>query len=221
MDYVFQSIGNARRRYLLYTLQSKTEWSVTELATKVAAWETDTPEADVPQEDIDRMYVSLYHAHIPKLVDERVIEFDRERETIKPDEYAEQVLVALAGAGASLDSRQEIHARREMNDEESDIDADVDSGWRLVQQAHYDRAGRDDLTTIIAAVADAEGVSPPDITEPVLYDCVDIAALEDAFFGPSVAGERRDAVGSVEFQFAEYRIELKSDGWIAVYEPAD
>ncbi|WP_458206285.1 HalOD1 output domain-containing protein [Haladaptatus sp. NG-SE-30] len=107
-------------------------------------------------------------------------------------------------------------------DEESDINADVDGGWHLVQQAHYDRAGRDDLTTtIIAAVADVEGVSPTDITEPVLYDCVDIAALEDALFGPDVAGHSRDAVGSVEFQFGEYRIELKSDGWIAVYEPTD
>ncbi|WP_458206284.1 DUF7344 domain-containing protein [Haladaptatus sp. NG-SE-30] len=118
LDYVFQSVAKARRRYLLYTLQSGTEWSVTELATKVAAWEMDTSEADVPQEDIDRMYASLYHAHIPKLVNERVIEFDRERETIQPGEYAEQVLVALAGAGASLDMRQEAHARSEMDDEE-------------------------------------------------------------------------------------------------------
>jgi putative alpha-1,2-mannosidase len=118
LDYVFQSVAKARRRYLLYALQSETEWSVTELATKVAAWETDTSEADVPQEEINRMYASLYHSHIPKLVDERVIEFDGERETIHPGEYAEQVLGALAGAGASLDSRQEIHARREMDDEE-------------------------------------------------------------------------------------------------------
>ncbi len=118
LDYVFQSVAKARRRYLLYTLQSETEWSLAELATKVTSWETDTPEADVSQDEIDRMYASLYHAHIPKLVDERVIEFDKERETIRPGEYAEQVLVALAGAGASLDNRQEAHARREIDDEE-------------------------------------------------------------------------------------------------------
>jgi len=116
LDYVFQSIAKSRRRYLLYTLESKTEWSVTELATKLVAWETDTPEKDVSQEKIDRMFASLYHAHIPKLVDERVIEFDDETETIRPGENAEQVLVALAGAGASLDSRQESHARSEMDD---------------------------------------------------------------------------------------------------------
>ncbi|WP_266080038.1 DUF7344 domain-containing protein [Haladaptatus caseinilyticus] len=117
LDYVFQSVANSRRRYLLYTLDSNTEWSVTDLAIKIVAWETDTPEQAVSQEEIDRMYASLYHAHIPKLVDERVIEFDKESETIRPGDYAEQVLTALAGAGASLDTRQEIHARREMDDE--------------------------------------------------------------------------------------------------------
>ena len=118
LDYVFQSIANSRRRYLLYTFESKTEWSVTELATKLVAWETETPEKDVSQEEIDRMFASLYHAHIPKLVDERVIEFDADTETIWPGEYTEQVLTVLAGAGASLDMRQEAHARSEMDDEQ-------------------------------------------------------------------------------------------------------
>ncbi|SIR92957.1 hypothetical protein SAMN05421858_4619 [Haladaptatus litoreus] len=116
LDYIFQSIANSRRRYLLYTLESKTEWSVRELATKLVAWETETPEKDVSQEEIDRMFASLYHAHIPKLVDERVIQFDADTETIWPGEYTEQVLTALAGAGASLDMRQEAHARSEMDD---------------------------------------------------------------------------------------------------------
>jgi Halobacterial output domain 1 len=95
----------------------------------------------------------------------------------------------------------------------------MDSGEQLVEQAHYERAGRDDLTTtIIGAVAAAEGVSPTELKDPVLYECVDIGALENSFFGPSVAGERRDAVGSVEFGFGEYRVEVSSDGWVSVYE---
>ena len=90
---------------------------MTELATKLVAWETGIPEDAVPEDEIDRMYASLYHAHIPKLVDERVIEFDADSETIRTGKYAEQVLTALAGAGASLDNRQETHARSEMDDE--------------------------------------------------------------------------------------------------------
>lgn len=100
----------------------------------------------------------------------------------------------------------------------SDPEVDVDSSEQLVEQAHYERDGRDDLTTtIIGAIAAAEGVSPAELKEPVLYDCVDVAALEDSFFGPKIAGERRDTVGSVEFEFGEYRVEVKSDGWVSVY----
>lgn len=103
-------------------------------------------------------------------------------------------------------------------DEGSDPEVDVDGGQRLVEQAQYKRTGRDDLTTtIIEAIAAAEGVSPAELKEPVLYDCVDIAALEDSFFEPKVARERSDAVGSVEFEYDEYRVEVSSDGWVSVY----
>lgn len=64
------------------------------------------------------MYVSLYHVHVPKLVDEGVITFDDGSETITPAENAEQVLAVLEGMGASLDSNQETHARGDMDEEQ-------------------------------------------------------------------------------------------------------
>ncbi|MFH5799099.1 HalOD1 output domain-containing protein [Haladaptatus sp. CMAA 1911] len=104
------------------------------------------------------------------------------------------------------------------SDEGESSEIVVDGSEQLVEQVHYERAGRDDLTTtIIGGIAAAEGVSPAEVKDPVLYECVDVAALEDSFFGQTVAGERRDAVGSVEFRFGEYRIEVKSDGWVSVY----
>ena len=116
LNHVFQALAKSRRRYLVYTLKSKTEWELTEIATKIASWEMDTPEQEVPEEDIELTYASLYHAHVPKLVDEGVIEFEKSTEVIRPGPNAPQVLAALAGAGASLDMRQESHARSEMND---------------------------------------------------------------------------------------------------------
>ncbi|MCO8245171.1 MULTISPECIES: hypothetical protein [unclassified Haladaptatus] len=116
LDHVFQALAESRRRYLVYTLKSQTEWELTEIAVKVASWETDIPEGDLPEEDIERTYASLYHAHVPKLVDEGVLAFDEANEIIRPGPNAEQVVAALAGAGASLDARQEAHARREMDD---------------------------------------------------------------------------------------------------------
>lgn len=66
----------------------------------------------------EEVYVALYHAHVPKLVDEGVLSFDEATETITAAENAEQVLAALEGMGASLDSNQEDHARSEMNEQE-------------------------------------------------------------------------------------------------------
>lgn len=63
------------------------------------------------------MYVSLYHAHVPNLVDQGVVTFDDRHETISPGENADQVLSVLQGLGASLEADQEAHARRETNDQ--------------------------------------------------------------------------------------------------------
>ncbi|RBI60816.1 hypothetical protein DMJ13_17985 [halophilic archaeon] len=118
INHVYSALGHPRRRYLCYTLLEDTEWPLTNLATKVAAWENDIPESAVSASQHDRAYVSLYHAHVPKLVDEGVITFDEETETITAAEHAEHVLAALEGIGGSLDSLQEAHARGEMDADE-------------------------------------------------------------------------------------------------------
>ncbi|SIR20512.1 hypothetical protein SAMN05421858_1819 [Haladaptatus litoreus] len=102
--------------------------------------------------------------------------------------------------------------------DDGDSELGENTTWNLVTQANYDRDGDHDLTTtIIAAIADHEDVSPTEITQPVLYDCVDIAALEDAFFGPKARGEKRDSIGTAEFQYGEYRVEVASSGWVSIY----
>ena len=111
----FEAIAHPRRRYLVYTLLEDTVWSLDDLATKLAAWETDTPEVDIATLTRQEMYTSLYHTHVPKLVDLDVIKFDADTETITPDHHAKQVLVVLEGAGASLDNLQETHARTEFD----------------------------------------------------------------------------------------------------------
>ncbi|MBV0923070.1 hypothetical protein KTS45_02560 [Halomicroarcula limicola] len=119
LDYVYSALAHPRRRYLCYTLMEETEWSLTDLAVKIAAWENKIPEGAVTDDQRDDVYVSLYHAHVPKLVAEEVLTFDEDRERISTDENAEQVLHALNGMGAHLDSKQETHARGEMDDQES------------------------------------------------------------------------------------------------------
>lgn len=111
LDHVYEALGHSRRRYLCYTLLESPEWTLDELARKIAAWEHDVPEANVTDQQQEAVYVALYHIHVPKLVEGGVIAFDAVTETIRPATNAKQVLRALEGMGASLDSRQEAHAR--------------------------------------------------------------------------------------------------------------
>lgn len=113
---VYEALGHTRRRYLCYTLLEDTDWLLTDLATKIAAWENDVSEHDVTEHQRDGVYVSLYHVHVPKLADKGVIAYDATTETITTGEHAEQVLAALEGIGASLDTNQEAHARGEMDE---------------------------------------------------------------------------------------------------------
>lgn len=112
LDHVFGVLDHPRRRYLLYALSMDDQWTIGELATKLTAWERDIDETAVTEEQRDRMYVSIYHAHVPRLVDHGVIEFDETAGTISRGDHAEQVFAVLEGAGGSLDSRQEEHADR-------------------------------------------------------------------------------------------------------------
>jgi hypothetical protein len=119
LDHIYEALSHSRRRYLCYTLLEDTEWSLIELATKIAAWENDLPEHAVTDRLKERVYVSLYHSHVPTLVDQGVITYDDVTETIRSAENAEQVLAALAGMGERLclDTGQEGHARGKVDDE--------------------------------------------------------------------------------------------------------
>jgi hypothetical protein len=116
LDHVYESLAHSRRRYLCYTLLEDTEWSFDELARKVAAWEYEVPDHDVTSRQQEEVYVSLDHAHVPKLVEDGIISFDDGAEATTTAEIAEQVLAVLEGIGASLDSTQEDHARSEMDE---------------------------------------------------------------------------------------------------------
>lgn len=97
-----------------------------------------------------------------------------------------------------------------------------DADWRLENQVPFDDDGSHDLTSaIIAAVAEAEGVAPSEIKAPPLYDVIDVAALEAAFFGPAT-NERADHVHRLaEFMYRGHRVVVRSDAWVQVFSAAD
>lgn len=97
-----------------------------------------------------------------------------------------------------------------------------DAEWDVAVQSHYEQGSLGGLTaTIVCAVADAEGVSPRDIKSPPLYEVVDTAALELAFFGSEENHRVHDSNASTEFMYRGYRIVVQSDGWVHVYEQTE
>lgn len=117
-NYVFSVLAHPRRRYLCYLLREDSGWTLTDLATELAAWENDIPVNSVTDKQRTRVYTSLYHVHVPKLVEEGVATFDDKTEMVSPTEYTARVLTALQGLAASLDVWEAADARKEWDDEE-------------------------------------------------------------------------------------------------------
>jgi len=97
----------------------------------------------------------------------------------------------------------------------------IDTGqWEKIHQGHYDREEDGELVTeLVFIIGEAKGVDPLDHTEmPPLYQSIDIQVLEETFFGPLGADTIRDEEGTVTFMYDGYKVSLRSDGWIFVYE---
>jgi DNA-binding transcriptional ArsR family regulator len=82
-DELFQILSNSRRRYIIYYLsQEGNELSLKELATKIAAVESGVPESDITSEERQRVYISLYQTHLPKLEDADIVTYDENERTV-------------------------------------------------------------------------------------------------------------------------------------------
>lgn len=75
---IFPLLAEARRRYVLHYLSQRVgAVSLGELAEQLALWE-DTPSRD----HYERILTSLYHSHLPKLIDAGLIRYEVEQETV-------------------------------------------------------------------------------------------------------------------------------------------
>ena len=80
---VFDVLSNPRRRFVLYYLREIDESvELNDLAKAIAAWENDTDESELTDQDRKRVYVSLYQTHIPKLTDVGLVEYDQDSGTV-------------------------------------------------------------------------------------------------------------------------------------------
>ena len=83
IDEFLSLLSNQRRRDVLYRLSETEVASIESLATTIAAREMSVPAERVSPDDREPVLVDLYHTHLPKLADRRLIEYDRRSDTVR------------------------------------------------------------------------------------------------------------------------------------------
>ena len=82
-DHVFDLLADYRRRLALACLlDHEPAVSLPDLAEEVAVREFGRPVTDLSGETVLEVYFSLYHAHVPMLVEADVVTYDQERDLV-------------------------------------------------------------------------------------------------------------------------------------------
>ncbi|UPV74145.1 hypothetical protein M0R89_16595 [Halorussus limi] len=79
---MFDLLGNSRRRRILRHLLDERQITLTDLSARIAAWENDTPVADLTSRERKQVYSSLYQTHVPRLSEHGLVEYDSEERLV-------------------------------------------------------------------------------------------------------------------------------------------
>lgn len=83
IDDQFDLLSSRYRRYLLYALACFTPpVSLARAAETVTELLLDVPADDVPEQRLD-IYMSLYHTHVPRLVENDVVTYDQQEDALE------------------------------------------------------------------------------------------------------------------------------------------
>lgn len=89
---MFEILAHPRRRHVILCLREYEDpMALADLADEIAALENDTSPMEVPPDEVERVYLSLYHTHVPKLADARVVQYEQEKNWVRLAERAEQL----------------------------------------------------------------------------------------------------------------------------------
>ena len=87
VDLIFDALADPRRRRLIVYLRDSGGSSTVSEAAEALARGGGDASSGYPAEEIDRIRTALHHVHVPKLEDQRLVAYDRERERIELTEY--------------------------------------------------------------------------------------------------------------------------------------
>ena len=85
IDDVLQLLADRRRRLTLAVLRRHGEsLSLPDVADEVAVHERGRPLPEISPETVTEIYTSIYHDHLPRLVEAGLVSYDQERDLVKP-----------------------------------------------------------------------------------------------------------------------------------------
>jgi len=83
IDETLEALADHRSRLLFDVLTNhERELTLPDAAEEVAQREDDRPITELSAERIANVYISLYHDHLPKLVEVGLLEYDQERDLV-------------------------------------------------------------------------------------------------------------------------------------------
>lgn len=90
IDTVFKVLSHSYRRYALDCLREHGTMALADLVDEVAARAFGTSPADLDEQERDRVFLTLYHTHIPLLAAADMVDFDQHEATVAPGEAIAQ-----------------------------------------------------------------------------------------------------------------------------------
>ena len=102
VEAVFKALMERRRRIAVRCLQQHQQLTLADLAELVCERETETDLVHLSPERVTEVYSSLYHSHLPLLVDAGLANYDQEEDRVYLNDDAMPVLATAREAVDSL-----------------------------------------------------------------------------------------------------------------------
>ncbi|MFA9426960.1 hypothetical protein [Natronorubrum sp. A-ect3] len=97
-DDIYHILQTRRRRDVIrYLHAADGQVRLRDLAERIAAWESETDIEHLTSSQRQRVYISLYQTHLPKLDTHGIIDYDKDRGTIESTPRVTQLVPYLTG----------------------------------------------------------------------------------------------------------------------------
>ncbi|WP_137291730.1 DUF7344 domain-containing protein [Natronorubrum halophilum] len=104
-DDIYHILQTRRRRDVLRYLHTADEpVRLRDLAEQIAAWEHEVTVENLTSSQRQRVYISLYQSHLPKLDNRGIVSYDKDRGTIESTPLASQFDPYLVGIESPTES---------------------------------------------------------------------------------------------------------------------